>query len=411
MTTNAARRPSLRGLATALSSLVLVLAACQTTSPATSATAEPTTETSSTTSLSTSTGDESSSSSEGDPASAQRVIRGAHVLGHGIADIAISKGVITEIGPIEPTAREVTIAADGRWIVPAGIDSHVHLDYRREPQAMAAGGIAVAVDLAAPMAIFDERANGEFAPLDLLVAGPMLAAPGGYPTQGWGAAGFGLECADTEEAVAAVDELAERGASLIKISLENGPRLSDASITAVVKSAHGHGLKVLAHALGDADAAQAAAFDVDALAHTPLEPLSPATLAAFEGRAVVSTLRAFGSSDAAQSNLAGLREAGAKVLYGTDFGNSVVAGIDPGEVMAMTAAGMDPGAILDALTITPASFWGVPHGRIEVGAPASLLILSGDPLADPQLLATPEAVYINGTPYTDDDLGNGGIGG
>ncbi len=367
---------------------------------------------------SSSSGESSSSSSgetvgegegESESSAIKRVIRGAHVQGHGIADIAIADGMIAEIGTIEMAPQEITITAEGRFIVAAGIDSHVHLDYLRAPEEMATGGIAAAVDLAAPMAIFDERRAGEFAPLQLLVAGPMLAAPGGYPTQGWGAAGFGLECADTQAALAAVDDLAERGASVIKISLENGPRLSDETITAVIERAHEHGLKVLAHALGDADAAAAADFDVDGLAHTPLEPLTAATSNAFEGRVVISTLNAFGAGENAINNLKSLRESGALVLYGTDFGNSVTAGIDSAELAAMGAAGMDGNAILEALTTRPADFWGLAQGRLEVGAPASFLILSADPLKDPQQLAAAEVVYINGLPRQDNTLGDGGI--
>ncbi len=412
-------RPAL--LSPALLLFALQLSACGSSSALSEATAAPTEsategetgETSGTPGASTggtSTDGTSTAGgeSEGDPG-AQKVIRGGTIVGVGLADIAIVDGVITEIGTIEATPKEVTIAAEGRWIAPAGIDSHVHLDYLRAPLPMAAGGIAVAVDLAAPMAVFDERNNGEFAPLELLVAGPMLAAPGGYPTQSWGSGGFGLECATTEEATAAVDNLADRGASLIKISLENGPRLSDETITAVVARAHARDLKVLAHAMGNADAAAAAAFGVDGLAHTPLEPLTSATVAAFDGRVVISTLHAFGSGEVAMSNLGALHDAGATILYGTDFGNSVTAGIDPIELMSMMAAGMDSSEVVEALTSTPAAFWGLSHGRIEVGAPASVLLLSGDPNDDALLLATPEAVYLDGMLQDIGFLGGSGI--
>ncbi|MEZ4380580.1 MAG: amidohydrolase family protein [Nannocystaceae bacterium] len=336
---------------------------------------------------------------EADDPSLRRVIRGANVVGRGVADVAFADGVIQEIaeaGAIEAGPSDLIIDARGRWLVPAGIDSHVHLDYLRAPEAIAAGGVAVAVDLAAPLRIFDERAAGDFAPLRLLVAGPMLAAPGGYPTQGWGADGYGRECADTDEALAAVDELADRGAAAIKISLAGGPRLGAETLAAVIERAHARGLKVVAHTLGAAETAEVVALGVDALAHTPVEPLSPATLAALEGRAVISTLRAFGASDGAVANLAALREAGATILYGTDFGNSTGAGIDAVELAAMAEAGMDGAAILRALTEAPAAFWGLPHGRVEVGAPASLLLLGGDPELEPLHLAAPEAVFIAG---------------
>ena len=166
---------------------------------------------------------------------------------------------------------------------------------------------------------------------------------------------------------------------------------------------------VTAHMIAPFANSLLAANGVDALAHTPLEPLSPGTVAALKGRAVISTLYAFGAGQAATANLTALREAGATVLYGTDFGNSVTPGIDPSELAAMAAAGMDATAILDALTTAPADFWGLEEGRLQVGAPASLLILSGDPSGDPLLLASPLAVYIDGTPVSGSGLGGGGI--
>lgn len=44
------------------------------------------------------------------------------------------------------------------------------------------------------------------------------------------------------------------------------------------------------------------------------------------------------------------------------------------------AHGLDHGAALAALTINPARIFGLPGGRIEVGAPADLVLWSGDPL-------------------------------
>lgn len=337
--------------------------------------------------------------SEGAPLAGRLVIQDAALIGQrGLVDLVVHDGRIEAITAPDPAhaGADVVIDADGGVVVAAAIDSHVHLLYREEAAAMAAGGVAVAVDLAAPLAIFDERKAGAFAPLRLLAAGPMLAAPGGYPTQGWGAGGFGLECADTAAAVAAVDMLADRGAEVIKVSLEIGPRLSEASLTAVVERAHARGLKVAAHALGDADAATAAALGVDLLAHVPLEPLAEATLAALADRAVVTSLHAFGAGGAAIANLKALRGRGATILYGTDFGNTSVAGIDAVEIGAMEQAGMDGRAILAAMSEAPAKFWGIEGGSVVAAAPASLLILRADPQDDPLALADPRVVILGG---------------
>ena len=190
--------------------------------------------------------------------------------------------------------------------------------------------------------------------------------------------------------------LADRGAEVIKVSLEIGPRLSEATLEAVVERAHARGLKVAAHALGDADAATAAALGVDLLAHVPLEPLAEATLAALADRAVVTSLHAFGAGGAAVANLKALRGRGATILYGTDFGNTSVAGIDAVEIGAMEQAGMDGRAILAAMSEAPAKFWGIEGGSVVVDAPASLLILRADPQDDPLALADPRVVILGG---------------
>src|ERR1700760_3589849 len=64
-----------------------------------------------------------------------------------------------------------------------------------------------------------------------------------------------------------------------------------------------------------------------------------ATVAAGRGRAVISTLAAFGGSPAAVDNLRRLRAAGATVLYGTDLGNLDVAGPSEPEIALPARAG------------------------------------------------------------------------
>jgi len=225
----------------------------------------------------------------------------------------------------------------------------------------------------------------------------MLTAPGGYPTRSWGQGGYGLEVADAG-AAAAVDDLADAGASLLKLALDEfGPQLEPETVLAAVARAHRRGLPVAAHALTDAAALAAALAGVDILAHTPVEPLAPATVRAWTGRTVLSTLAAFGGSPSAVGNLARLRDAGVQVLYGTDFGNGSTAGIDAVELALLGAAGLDGAAILAAGTAAPAAFWGFEGlGHLAPGAAASLLVLDRDPRLDPHVLAHPRAVYLDG---------------
>ncbi|MSQ00763.1 MAG: hypothetical protein EXR71_02595 [Myxococcales bacterium] len=318
---------------------------------------------------------------------------GGTVVGVGVADVRIGDGQIVEVGAsLERTGADV-VDVSGRYLVPSFIDSHVHLAYLPAESEMADGGIAAAVDLAAPIE-FLAAPHGSFR---VVAAGPMVTAVAGYPTRSWGSGGYGLECADTAAAVAAVNTLHAAGAEVIKLPVTGGAQLDDASLAAAAARAHQLGLPVVSHALSDSEAGRAAAAGVDVLAHTPVGTLSSGTAAAWRGRAVITTLGAFGGSSATLGNLAALRDAGATVLYGTDFGNTHDAGIDGRELALMAAGGLSPGEILAAGTSAPAVFWGLDDlGFVAVGKAGSLLVLSEDPLADPTALAEPEQVWLAG---------------
>jgi imidazolonepropionase-like amidohydrolase len=321
------------------------------------------------------------------------VLVGAELPGRGVVDIVVEHGTITAVGSAGPEHDGLgRVELDGRWIVPAFIDSHVHLAYFGATD-LTAGGIAGAVDLAAPLT-FLARDTGA---LTVVHAGPMLTAPDGYPTRSWGADGYGIAVDSPHAARDAIDVLAAAGAKVVKLPLEYGPRLDEATLVAAVDHAHANGMKVAVHALGDREAALAARIGADVLAHTPLEPLRPATAAAWRHRAVIGTLAVFGAAPSTLDNLAALRAAGATVLYGTDLGNSQVAAIDPAELAALRDAGLTPTEILDAGTRVPAQLWGFTRlGEIAPGKAASLLVLAEDPLLDPLTIARPIAIVIEG---------------
>ena len=323
-------------------------------------------------------------------------LHGATVAGLGLADVdfagadiaAVRTGAAIANIPAGVNVVDVT----GMWLAPAAIDSHVHLLIMKEWAKMAAGGVAVAVDLAAPVEVFQTN----FEPLQVLASGPMLTAPGGYPIMSWGKQGFAIGVANGPAAADAVKMLAGMGARAIKVPLETGPKLSLETLQAAVVAAHQLGLPVVTHALREVDAMTAANAGVDALAHTPFQPLSQATVQAWSGRAVISTLVSYGRQIGVQ-NIARLRSAGVTVLYGTDFGKTTPAGIQEAELTLLLQSGMDGEAILKSMTTAPAEFWKLPrHGTIAVGKAASVLVLSADPLSTPLTLAKPAHVWLEG---------------
>jgi len=296
-------------------------------------------------------------------------------------------GTILEVGRVHPVPEtDELVVADG-FLMPAGADRHVHVELG-DPVAIVRGGVTAVRDLAwptdriFPLADASEMPgfNGPF----IRAVGPMLTAPGGYPTQAsWAPAGTGLEVADTETAAVAVADLAARGAVAIKVSLnaEAGPTPSDAVLTEICDAAAGHELPVTAHAQGAGQVARALGAGVGELAHTPwTERLDDATIAAAAARQRwVSTLdiHGFGRDTpelrCALDNLARFHRAGGSVAYGTDLGNGPIpSSVHVDELRWLRAAGLTTEEVMQALVRAP----------IEVGAPADLLVVGESPLGD-----------------------------
>ena len=280
----------------------------------------------------------------------------------------------------------------GAYVVPGLIDSHVHFQFLDGADAFATQGFVAAVDLAAPLA---SLSDAKHAPLEVLNAGPMITSLQGYPTQSWGRGGFGFQVRSAATATAAAENFITHGARVLKIPLDGDEGLDDAQARAVVEVAHRHGVLVVAHALSDAGARRAAVVGVDVLGHTPTERLADETVAAWATKTVISTLAAFGGDN--RENLQRLHAAGARVLYGTDFGNLRTPGVSTSELEDLAAAGLTPADILAAMTTTPASVWGLSRvGSLEAGKDASFLLVASDPLDEVGVLARPLHVVYQG---------------
>lgn len=300
-----------------------------------------------------------------------------------------SSGALALTAIDRAAAASAADAAALPFLWPPMIDSHVHLAFWPVAEQLAAKGVLGAVDLGAPL---EQLAALRAAPLDVRYAGPLLTRPGGYPLDSWGQGGYGLPCDAVPCLDAAVAELVRRDASVIKIALaDNG--LAAELVAPAVAAAHRAGLKVAAHALGDAEALLAAQAGCDLLAHTPLEPLSAATVEAWRGRAVISTLAAFGGRDAAVENLRRLRGAGVTILYGTDLGNQRDAGPSDEELALLRKAGLDDAALVEAMTTAPARYWNLGGVlSLDEAHPAALLVLAGDPRRDVRFLLSPRSI-------------------
>jgi imidazolonepropionase-like amidohydrolase len=306
------------------------------------------------------------------------------------------------------------------WVGPGIVDAHVHLGFGG-PELALAGGVVGVRDLGAPLERALEWRSSE-RPM-VAVAGPVLTSPDGYPSQSWGAAGFAAFAGSVEAAASVVKELAASGVDLVKVALEPGagwPVPQPPVVRALVEAAHDAGLPVTAHALSVEMVIRALDAGVDELAHTPVQRLPEPLVHRIAGAGipVVSTLQTFfsaGQGRAAAANAADLHRAGVSLVYGTDLGNGGTRpGADPRELDRLADAGLGRLGALRAATETAAAAPGMRcgTGRIEVGRPAALVLLSGDPLVEPHVWRHPLAVLAGGRLTRPvGDLGDGGVAG
>jgi imidazolonepropionase-like amidohydrolase len=302
------------------------------------------------------------------------------------AQVVCDGGVITYAGEathIGHADRELVLHG---FLMPAVADRHVHIELS-SPGDVLAGGVTAVRDLAWPAArIFPLADASELPSFDgplIRAAGPMLTAPGGYPTRdGWAPPETGREVTSPEDAASTVQDLVRLGAAAIKVSLnaEAGPTPSDAELAAICDAAHVAELPVTAHAEGAGQVERALGAGVDELAHTPWTRLSDRVIESAASRMrFVSTLDilSFGRDTpeirTALDNLRRFHVAGGTVVYGTDLGNGEIPpGIHEREARLMREAGLEPEEVLEAMIRAP----------LEPDAPADLVELASSPLDD-----------------------------
>ncbi len=342
-----------------------------------------------------------------------RVWPGATAEGWGDGAVVLdASGVVVRMGPavdVDPPPDLPMLGGQDCWVGPGVVDAHVHLAFGRAEDALAAGLVAVR-DLGAPLeqALTWRTGSAERPPLGrpwVSVAGPLLTAPGGYPSRSWGAAGFARFVGDGPVATRAVDELVEAGVDLVKVALEpadGAPVLDPATLRAIVDRAHGRGRWVTAHALTVAMVERALDAGVDELCHTPTERLPDQVVErlALSRVPVVSTLATLCRTDDQATlleNASRLVAAGVPLVYGTDLGNAGTRpGVDPEELALLAATGLGAPGALEAATTVAAELVTEHAGRLAVGRPLTGVVLPGDPLVDTTVWRHSLATFVHG---------------
>lgn len=336
------------------------------------------------------------------------------------ATVVIVDGVTTAVGPdARIPAGALTIDATGKYLVPGLWDMHAHLaatnPIGHKPEGYVGHGVLGVRDMGGHtgelLGLKRELVQGRLGP-ELVMAGPTL--------NGEAFADFHRAVTSEDEGRNAVRELKEAGFDLVKVHRATKPNV----MLAILDEARRAGLPVAGHVPLGMSWIEAANAGMQSIEHMVTivenemaDPVRPAAnilaaAARMEGPEGTQTMAALARNHtyldptliAYESKLASSSPSAAAVARGfymrarkmvdraSIAGVAILAGTDlveePGagllaELDLLVASGLTPRQALRAATSTAAFAAGRPAlGRIQVGAPASFLILDADPSVD-----------------------------
>jgi imidazolonepropionase-like amidohydrolase len=333
---------------------------------------------------------------------APRLFDGERMLSD--AAVAIRGDEIVAAGEREDVAVDAarTIRLRDATLLPGLVDLHTHGLGRGQ-----AGSIVTSVrDLGSKDGSLPLR-EPERGPR-VFAAGPLITAPNGYPIPVHGP-GVAHVVRTPAEAREYVRSLADRGAAVIKVSLQFGfPVITFPVLRALVEEAHARDLRITAHVGEGRGARMALAAGVDELAHMPCgEDRELMRALADAGMEVVATLfviRHVVGCPGLTENARFFRRFGGTLLYGSDYGvRDVPAGVAMEELELLAETGLKPIGALRAATARAGEVLGVDGlGRLAKGSPADVVAVRGDPtrrldaLQDPVLLVLRGRIELGG---------------
>ena len=364
------------------------------------------------------------------------------------AEVVVSRGRILSVGrAAAETSARLKIDGRGKTLLPGLIDAHVHILLGRAVTDQESLAHLIREELPATMdgflshgvttirsvgdhwpQVLEVRrrlAEGEIQGPRLLIAGPVLTAPGGHPAatvcrdNAFCRVHLAAEISTEEEALQIVQELGDGRINVIKLVVDDFarfersvlPQLSFDLVRVVIEEAHRRGIQVVGHIVEASTASQALKLGLDGLVHPPVvgEEDFDRLLSVLRERpvSVVSTLTLGGTRGQRRKDVVkAFSEAGVPIVVGTDY---VVRGPARSrewgaggrtirEMELLVEAGLSPQAAIRAATRDAADHLGIldQTGTVEVGKTADLILVDGDPLADISALWKTELVLKAG---------------
>ena len=349
--------------------------------------------------------------------------------------VIIQEDTVEYVGPETVFPKNATIInGEGHTLLPGLIDAHVHVISREALRQSLNFGVTTVIDMFMSVNMMNEikkeqAGNPAGEEAFLVSAGMIFTAPGGHGTQ------YGIPChtiTSPEQADSLVAECIAMGSDFIKIIYDNGnwmnralPSPSRQELKQVITAAHKHDMKAVVHVLSIEEAITAVESGADGLAHiyceagwseklgrllaendlfiiptlsvhesmcrlrpeniivedTLLGPwLSPGGKMLLQNRfpLALDGKNFTGAANAVNT----LNTLGIKLLAGTDApnpGTTYGASLHR-EMELLVNAGLTPVEALISATRIPADVFGLSHrGRIEKGAVADLVMVSGKP--------------------------------
>jgi imidazolonepropionase-like amidohydrolase len=383
-----------------------------------------------------------------------RLLDGTGAAPRGGASVLVRDGRVEAIGDMgeQPPPDVSTIDLDGRTLMPGLIDAHAHVlaklpepDEGTEPLLPGTGAHIVAAHLREALrrgvttlrdvgsygsTVVEARQAmrlGAFRGPRLLTCGRIISAtsPGGRFFDGMYREADGAD--DVRRAVreqlrggADFIKLMTTGARTVELEDPDPAQMTAAEVATAVDEAHRLGVRVAAHAEGLAGTEIAVAAGIDTIEHGMYLNQRPDLLArmAEQGQVLVPTLSCFygvaglDESDGhapptwspllvelarhhleqAGLTLTAAHQAGVKIALGHDWNPFFDSARELVRMVDRGLPGMDA---LVAATATGAAALGLDElGTVQPGKLADLVVVDGDPLADPGVLRRRERIWL-----------------